>query len=150
METPKNSQRKNQHDLILIIVFHHTLIILFLDNAQLKSASRNIGKDVCDYYSNVDNVLINIAMHFGLYKSTIHKYLNQGNKFGWCIPDYTGSKKPISVFKDDKYIDTYESASFLGKNGKDIFGTTLDSSCITAVCKGKRKSHKGYVFKYAR
>ena len=115
-----------------------------------KYATRNIVKDVCDFYSNVDNVPINIAKHFGLYKSTIHKYLNQGNKFGWCIPDYTGSKKPISVFKDDKYIDTYESASFLGKNGKDIFGTTLDSSCITAVCKGKRKSHKGYVFKYAR
>ena len=42
MEIPKNSQRKNQHDLILIIVFHHTLTILFLDNGQLESASKNI------------------------------------------------------------------------------------------------------------
>ena len=149
--------KKSESDYIInSIVKSNILNLLEVDYAQIdftkcdKYATRNIVKDVCDYYSNVDNVPINIAKHFGLYKSTIHKYLNQGNKFGWCIPDYTGSKKPISVFKDDKYIDTYESASFLGKNGKDIFGTTLDSSCITAVCKGKRKSHKGYVFKYAR
>lgn len=114
-----------------------------------KAATRNIVKDVCDYYSNVDCIPKNIAKHFNLYISTIHKYLHQGNKFGWCFPIYIGCKKPISIFKDDKYINTYESASFISKNGEDILGTTLDSSCITSVCKGKRKTHKGYVFKYA-
>lgn len=114
-----------------------------------KKATRNIVKEVCYYYSNVDHTPQNIAQHFNLYKSTIHKYLHKGNMFGWCQPIYTGSKKPISVFKDNKYIDTYESASFLSSNSVNIFGIELDNSSITAVCRGRRKTYKGYVFKYA-
>lgn len=50
---------------------------------------------------------------------------------------------PVQQFSiKGTYINTYQSATMAG------FSVGIDSSCIIKVCKGKRKSAGGYVWKY--
>ena len=59
-------------------------------------------------------------------------------------------KKEVIVFKDDKYIGTFESALYLEKNSIELFNIKLLSSEISKVCNNKAKQHKGYVFKFKK
>jgi len=52
------------------------------------------------------------------------------------------TRKPVIALKDEistRYDSIKEASLALG----------MDPSCITKVCKGKRKTYKGYVWKYA-
>ena len=91
------------------------------------------------------------------HKNHIYKI---GDREGWCF--YNGKKnlqdnghrngekngKPVEVFKDGVKMGEFKSVSHLAKVSQDIFNVKFISSSISGVCTGRRKSHKGYVFKY--
>ena len=52
--------------------------------------------------------------------------------------------KPFNVYKDEILIDNFD---YVPDCAFKLFGKKNDSN-ISAVLKGKKKSHKGYVFKY--
>ena len=52
--------------------------------------------------------------------------------------------KPFNVFKDGIFIKKFD---YVPDCAEELFGTRNDS-LISAVLKGRRKSHKGYVFEY--
>jgi len=55
---------------------------------------------------------------------------------------YTSRDKAVEVFKDGSSVGNYKTA----KAAAEAIGGTPGH--ITACCKGKRKSHKGFTFKY--
>lgn len=118
-------------------------------------------REVCLYKSTYENVgASEIGRIFNLSESTVQSYLKMGDREGWCF--YNGKKnlqdnghrngekngKPVEVFKDGVKMGEFKSVSHLAKVSQDIFNVKFISSSISGVCTGRRKSHKGYVFKY--
>lgn len=132
-------------------------------------ALKNIVKEVCNYWNNKEEweTTVTIANNnaWGIKSSgTIVEYLKKGNKLGWC--NYDSKKearralkryielnkspkiKPIEIFKDELLLGRFESAAELERQSEEKFGVKLSRSKICLVCKGKRKYHKGFTFKY--
>lgn len=118
-------------------------------------------KEVCLYKSTHENVGTDeIGRIFNLSKSTVQSYLKMGDREGWCF--YNGKEnqkengirngerngKVVEVFKDGEKVGEFKSARHLARVSQDVFNTTFLQSSVSNVCLGKRKSHKGYVFKY--
>ena len=49
--------------------------------------------------------------------------------------------KQVGAFKDGKLVMTFQSVNEAGRNG-------FHSSAVSDCCNGKRKTHKGYTWKY--
>ena len=49
--------------------------------------------------------------------------------------------KQVGAFKNDELVMVFPSAGEAGRNG-------FDKSHISACCNGKKKTHKGYIWKY--
>lgn len=56
--------------------------------------------------------------------------------------------QPIIVFKEGVFVAQYPSCNELARSSQKDFGMSFNAGKISMVCNGKRKSHKGYVFKY--
>ena len=56
--------------------------------------------------------------------------------------------KQVEVFKEGVSLGIYESCNELSRKSLDDFGVEFLISEISNVCNGKRKTHKGYTFKY--
>lgn len=126
----------------------------------------NIIKNVCDYWKNKQEHESTISLEeiFNISSRTIVRYLKKGTKLGWCHYDpkeefnksrirsgITNAKilsKEVEMFKDGKSLGVFESVSSLARQSEALFGTKLCDSKISAVCNGKRKTHKGFTFKY--
>ncbi|NGU31094.1 hypothetical protein G6Z34_13465 [Clostridium perfringens] len=54
----------------------------------------------------------------------------------------------VEIFKDNKSLGVFESCSELERQSEKLFGVKLFQSNIGHVCLGRRKSHKGFTFKY--
>lgn len=50
----------------------------------LRNSTKNIIKEVCDYYMNVNNSFKIISKRFHINVGTVGRYLEQGREFGWC------------------------------------------------------------------
>lgn len=129
-------------------------------------ALKNIVKEVCEYWKNKEEweTTSDIQKIFGLSRYTVLKYLKIGNDNKWCFYNSDNSRKygyikasqnnknkfskPVEIFKDNVSLGVFESASELSRQSKERFGIKMIRSSISAVCVGKRKSHKGYIFKY--
>lgn len=122
-----------------------------------KFAIKNLVKDVCEYYEQHKNdmMLMDIAKHFNIGANTLTRYIKQGNKFGWC--EYVDGRKTMySSWENNKskkvrVIETgqiFESSHDCDRRSESIFGTKFNFSTISAVCRGDRKSHKGFHFEY--
>lgn len=125
-------------------------------------ALSNLVKEVCDYWNEKKEheKTKDLARIYKISDVTVRKYLNSGSKLGWC--DYNGveemkksgrvigkmSCKKVGVFKGNTYLNTFNSCTELSEKSKEIFGVTLNIGNISQVCTGKRKSHKGFIFKY--
>ena len=137
---------------------------LTLDNFDWDSCLGYVGigiiKDVCNYWNNNDVTTKDVITYFNISKSTAIKHLKKGNELGWCSYNplieikKCGSKigktkaKKVQVWKDGKYIRTYNSQEELINNSMEHFGLQFSKSKISCVCTGKNKTHKGYVFKF--
>lgn len=125
-------------------------------------ALSNQIKRVCDYWhlhNEINNGNLNtvdIGNVFNLERTTIIKYLKKGTKLGWC--NYNGKEemiksgkatgKPVEIFKNGKSLGVFESCHELERQSEKLFGVKLGHSAISAVCRGKQNTHRGYTFHY--
>lgn len=56
--------------------------------------------------------------------------------------------KQVEVFKNGISLGIFESTKYISENSEKLFNIKFSSNSICRVCNGKRKHHKGYVFKY--
>lgn len=126
-----------------------------------KESLNSLVNDVCTYKNNNDSLTIGeVADNFGLDKNTIRSYYKKGNELGLCDynKEYESKKgrekarkskcKSIDMFEDEKYIGRFESSYDIERKSLDLFGVKLFNTNITQVCKGIRKTYKGFTFKY--
>lgn len=126
---------------------------------------KSLVKQVCDFYEQNKPIdTKEIANHFHIHKSTVVRYLKIGFQCNFCSYD---SKKaliqaglkgneitkklqshPVQVFKDGCLLAKYPSAREAWRRSKKDFGIQFTYASICDVCRGRYKSHYGYVFKY--
>lgn len=129
-------------------------------------ANKNIVKEVCDYWNNKreDETTGDLMKEFNLGRFAITTYLKKGTKLGWCNynpkeESLKGGKKSsdfirkilskkVEIFKDNKSLGVFKSSSELARQSEILFEVKLSQGCISSVCRGERKSHKGFTFKY--
>lgn len=119
----------------------------------------NILRDICKDFKN-GLTKYELANKYNYATETIVRFLKDGTKKGWCCYDNTeknaerlkemqlNNKKTVLVYKEDKFLGEYDSASEIDRKSVEDFGEKLDFRNVSAVCRGKRKSYKGYVFKF--
>lgn len=129
-----------------------------------EESQKSLVKEVCDYWylhNDINNeglTTTDIGEEFNLHKSTICRYLNKGNNFGWCVynPKEEQSKgrlknskhTKIEIFKDNESLGVFNSVTELIDSYYDNYSIKLIWANISAVCNGRRKSYKGFTFKY--
>ena len=131
-----------------------------------KKAQGSLVWEVCEYWKNKkdEESTTDLAKYFSLDRSTIRKYLKKGNEYAWCFYDvkeelikgrkkanYNASintSKKVAVYKDGDLKGIYPSVHELERNSEQDFGIKFNHSLISLVCRGERKTHKGYTFKY--
>ena len=107
---------------------------------------KSIVKQSCDLYEEGYSSY-KIAEILKCSVGTIMRYLKLGTELSWC--DYPRHKnKRFSVYKNDNHIGTFDNIrdclNYMNENYEDNFYRTQ----IYTNCNGKRKSYKGFVFKY--
>lgn len=124
-------------------------------------ALKNIVREVCEYWNQKKDCesVTNLINAFNSDRVSIIKYLKKGTSIGWCNYDeekeyikgvrkLNKNGKPIEIFKNDISLGVLESCAELERQSEELFGVKLLSKNISAVCLGKRKTHKGFTFKY--
>lgn len=139
-------------------------------NKVVQYTEKNLVKEVCDYWclhndiNNEELTTTDLAKIFNINNENIRNYLKQGTKLGWCnyntkigktYSNYKVAKsreKNIEVFTkyNEISLGIFSSGKYLECNSIKLFGVKFDASQISAVCNGKRKTHKGYTFKYVK
>lgn len=56
--------------------------------------------------------------------------------------------KTVLVYKNDSLIIEFNGVYELSRKSESLLGVKLNPTKISAVCLGKRKTHKGFTFKY--
>jgi hypothetical protein len=124
-------------------------------------ALSNLVKKACEYKKNNPNITTTkIGNIMKLSKPTIREYLKKGTKLEWChydvkeevwkslIKGRENSRKAVQIFKDNILLGAFASCLELERQSEKIFSVKLDNRHISDVCNGKRKTHKGFTFKY--
>ena len=132
-----------------------------------KDTQKNLVKEVCEYWNNKAHweTTEDLVKYFGLSRPTIIDYLKKGTILSWCYYDgkeelkkvgrikgeingKRGGKKTEMYDLDGNFIMKESSAVKLKERCLKELNIDLDTRHISAVCNGKRKTHKGYIFKY--
>lgn len=79
-----------------------------------------------------------------------HVYDVENEKCLWHIKRAKTQGKAVSIYKDDIWLGTFYSAGELERKSEELFGVKLSNQKINAVANGKRKHHKGYIFKFVK
>lgn len=125
-------------------------------------AIRNVIKEICDCWNNRSKgeTTKDIADRFNIARSTINKYLHKGNELGLCKYDGKlerinncskiagANKRKVEMFLGDISLGVFDSACHIERDSERMFGVKLSNATISLVCKGHRKHHHGYVFRY--
>ena len=122
----------------------------------------NLVKNVCDYWNNDKKdweTTTDLGKIFKMSRDTIASYLKKGAELGWC--NYNGKeeleknrrkgayKKVVAMYDlDGNFIMKESSAMKLKERCLKELNIDLNTKNISAVCLGKCKTHKGYIFKY--
>jgi hypothetical protein len=157
--------RKSEMDYIKNSILNSELNDLFdlsnIDwNKCAEFANKNIIKEVCECWNNRKDseTTVDVGRIFKLSKSSIIDYLKNGTKLGWCNYNpkeemkkigYNCGKK-VEIFKDGQSLGIFSSCAELERQSKKLFGVRLFNQCISDICNGKQKHHKGFTFKYVR
>ena len=56
----------------------------------------------------------------------------------------------VEIFKENRSLGVFKSCKELSNVSFKEFGVELNAKEISAVCLGRRKTHKGYTFKYIK
>lgn len=125
-------------------------------------ANKNIVKEVCDYWNNRKDgeTTSDLGKVFKTDRGTIVNYLKKGTKLDWCkynpkeelkksaLNNGFLLKKKVEIFKNNQSLGVFESCAELDRQSEELFGIKLCNSNISSCCLNKRKSHKGFTFKY--
>jgi hypothetical protein len=124
-------------------------------------ACSNLVKTACEYKrNNPDIKTTEISNILKKAVSTIIRWLKIGNELGWCyynareellkvVPlNGKSTGKQVEIFKDHISLGIFESCHELERCSEELFRVKLNVNGISRVCRGERKSHKGYTFKY--
>lgn len=123
-------------------------------------ALSNRVKEACELWNSGIHSTPKIGEIMKLCQPTICRYLTKGSKI-WNWVNYNAQearnkglqigrenkRKPI-VCINNKMI--FQSVSELERCSEELFGIKLHQGCISAVCNGKQKAHKGFEFKYIK
>ena len=130
-----------------------------------KCSQANLVKEVCDYKrSNPQVTVKELANLFNIKSTTtVRTYLNKGVELGWC--DYNAKNegnvqrakgglkngKRVNIYKNGVLLneEPFPSARALAHDSLTLYGVQLDNVNISACCRGIRKTHGGFTFKYA-
>lgn len=124
-------------------------------------ALSNLVKVASQYKRNNPNLTCNdIAKIMNIHDKTVRRWLVQGTEIGWCyynaekevkkknIIVFTKLRKMVEVFKDNISQGVFESTIEIERKSLELFGFLIRRARISEICLGKRKSYKGYTFKY--
>ena len=99
-----------------------------------------------------------IEKEMNISRSALMRYLKSGSEIGIC--DYNTQEqrlvrsklnsKEVFMYKDDEFIDKFQSANHIQRISKERFGVYLCSKGIHKNCKNIIEEYKGFVFKYAK
>lgn len=121
-------------------------------------ACSNLVKIACDYKkNNTDLTSTKIGEMMGYSRYGVRNWLKIGNKLGWC--HYNTEEESDKIIQYNKDInskpviclstgDIFEGTHDCERKSLEIFGIELDSSAISAVARGDRKSCGNLKFKY--
>lgn len=116
-------------------------------------ACSNLVKIACKYKKDNPKLITSeIGKLMGGYsKSTVISWLKTGNSLNWC--DYNPKLESEKLQKSIICIENgiiFNSINECARKSLEIFGVKLLNSNISMVCNGKRKSTKGYSFKFLK
>ena len=122
----------------------------------------NLVKSVCDYWNNDKKdweTTADLGKIFKISRDSIVDYLKKGTELGWC--NYSGKEeqekgrrkstngKVVAMYDlEGNFIMKESSTCKLKERCLKELNIDLKTSAISDVCLGKRKTHKGYIFKY--
>lgn len=102
-----------------------------------------------------------LAGMFNVSRDSVVDYLKKGHILGLCHYDKDEEyrrendkknanlkRKQVEVFKDGVSQGIFESVRYLSDNSEEIFGVKFAQCSIREVCLGRKKTHKGFTFKY--
>ena len=125
------------------------------------NATKNLVKEVCEYFNKTNLSTSKIAKTFKLGTNTVRRYLKRGTKFGWCnyVPTTANGidervkklKKTVEVFScenDKKVLHTFEGLVECVEQMSEMYNLKFNRHGIGKVCNGKQDSYKGFIFKY--
>lgn len=123
-------------------------------------ALSNLVKMTCDYKkNNPELTTTGIGRIMGFNNNTIRRWLIKGNELEWCIYDskkekyMSGKISAPSKFKPTICLNNgmvFESSKDCSEKSLELFGIDIDETCISEVCRGKRKLTKGFSFKHIK
>lgn len=127
-----------------------------------KFALSNLCKKACEIKRDNPNMTaLKIGEIMNLSRGTIVAYLKKGSKiWDWCeynakeecskqgLKNGGHNKIQIEVFKDGISMGIFESSRYLDRESYNLFGIKLSYKHISSVANGKRKSHRGFTFKF--
>lgn len=129
-------------------------------------ANKNLMKEVCDFYNQHNDMTPPmIASYFNISRVTIVEYLKRGAELGLCDYNVERAKieswlkaSKVSAKKKSKQVKAYDNNNnFIGAFDNALkakeyiderYNVNLCTSSIQAVCTGRYKQHKGFIFKY--
>ena len=139
--------------------------IINLNNVDWEECERfalsNRVIEICKYWNDKkeNETTADLEKIFKIHKTTIIEYLKKGTDLGWC--NYNAKeeqekgrrkgayKKVVAMYDlDGTFIMKESSAVKLKERCLKELNIDLNTKNISAVCLGKCKTHKGYIFKY--
>ena len=127
-----------------------------------KNCATSLKLEICEFKNNnPDMSTSQIGKIFKLSNYTVRKYIEWGNKQNLCFYDknkelrFGRSKsgkmnsKKVEIFQNGISLGVFESCTDLERRSEALFGVKLLQSSISQVCNGKKKSYKGFIFKFS-
>lgn len=118
------------------------------------SVEKSLIKETWDLWNNGKSIN-EISILKNLSEGTIREYLKIGSKLKLCTYNSknikghkNNNRKSVEIFKNGISLGVFPSVYELSKNSEKLFKEKLNDSNIFAVCVGRRKTYKGYTFKY--
>ena len=82
-------------------------------------------------------------------RTTVHRYVKNGTKFGWCDYDPNSRKIPIIIIDDNSnVIKEFEAVSDCKAYILKEYNIKLDHKYLVKACQ-THKPYKGFNFRYA-
>lgn len=115
----------------------------------MELSTKNIIKEVCTFYNNISNSHIEISKKFDICPNTIVRYLEHGNKYGWCNYQKLQDVKVVNKEQSIKMFNNGNSFEEIG-NLLNLRPETIRNYIIEGTMEGRCNYDPEYELKQAR